>query len=114
MKDVRPQFTEEEYFALRAEADLLGISLKRLVRDRALGIATEDTPLCSARVLCAEMTACREVLNQIIQRETEADVRLYEDDIIRIEMTMCELEGIVTTFVGKMIRQVKRNGDIDV
>lgn len=114
MKDVRPQFTEEEYLALRAEADRLGVSLKRLVRDRAMGIVTEDAPLCSARVLCAEMTACREVLNQIIKRETEADVRLYEDDVIRIEAKMCELEDIVTTFAGKMIRQVKRNGNTAV
>ena len=55
MKDIRPQFDEEEYRQLRTEADRLGVSLKQLVRDRALGIVTEETPLCSTRLLCAEI-----------------------------------------------------------
>ena len=110
MKDVRPQFTDDEYARLREEADRMGVSLKQLVHDRALGIATEDTPLCSVKLLCGEMAKYREVLNQIIRRETEADIRLYEDDIIRIEMSMCELEGIVTAFVRAQLREGKRDG----
>lgn len=114
MKDIRPQFTEEEYHTLRSEADRLGISLKQLVHNRALGIASENTPLCSAKLLCAEMAAHRKVLNQIILRETEADERLLEDDIIRLEMSMTELEGIVTGFTTEVLRQAKRNGDIAI
>ena len=110
MKDVRPQFTEEEYFALRAEADRLGVSLKRLVRDRALGIATEDTPLCSAKLLCIEMAAYREVLNQIIQRETQANIHLYENDIIRMEMSVSRLEDTVIAYVRTKLREEKSDG----
>ena len=107
MKDIRPQFTEEEYTQLRAEADRLGISLKQLVRDRALGIETEDQPLCSTRLLCIEMAKYRNVLNKIILRETKADVRLYEDDIIRMEASVSGLEDVVTEFVKTKLKETK-------
>lgn len=110
MKTIRPEFTEEEYRKLQQEADSLGVSLKHLVRDKALGIATEDTPLSSTKLLCDEMTKYREVLNQIIRREVESDSRLFEDDIIRIEMTMSDLERIVTAFTRAKLREVKRHG----
>lgn len=63
MKNIRPEFTEEEYALLKQKADTLGVSLKQLVRDKALGIVTEDTPLCSTAMLCEEMSKLREVLN---------------------------------------------------
>ena len=107
MKDIRPQFTEEEYSQLRTEADRLCVSLKQLVRDRALGIVTEDTPLCSTRLLCEEVAKYRKVLNQIILRETEVDIRLYEDDIIRMEMSLSGLEDIVTEFVKAKLKEAK-------
>ena len=107
MKDIRPQFTEEEYSRLRTEADRLCVSLKQLVRDRALGIVTEDTPLCSTRLLCEEVAKYRKVLNQIILRETEVDIRLYEDDIIRMEMSLSGLEDIVTEFVKAKLKEAK-------
>ena len=51
MKTVRPEFEDKEYVQLKNEADRLGVSVKQLVRDRALGIITEDkwrsgTDLC--------------------------------------------------------------------
>lgn len=107
MKDIRPQFTEEEYSQLRTEADRLCVSLKQLVRDRALGIVTEDTPLSSTRLLCEEVAKYRKVLNQIILRETEVDIRLYEDDIIRMEMSLSGLEDIVTEFVKAKLKEAK-------
>lgn len=107
MKDIRPQFTEEEYAQLRTEADRLGISLKQLVRDRALGIETEDQPLCSTRLLCAEIAKYRKVLNNIILREIEADVRLYEEDIIRMEMSVAGLENVVTNFLNAKLKGEK-------
>lgn len=107
MKDIRPQFTEKEYALLRTEADRLGVSLKQLVRDRALGIETEDTTICSTRLLCEEMSKYRKVLNQIILRETQADVRLYEDDIIRMEMSISGLEDVVTEFVKTKLKETK-------
>ena len=114
MKDIRPQFTEEEYNCLRAEADRLGVSLKQLVHDRAIGIDSENTPLNLAKRLSEEVSVCRRDINKIIQRETRSEFGLYEDDIIRLEMSMCELEGIVTAFVGEVLRRVKRNGDSNI
>ena len=111
MKDIRPQFTEEEYNQLCSEADQLGVSLKQLVRDRALGITTEDTPLTAAKILSDEISKVRNVMNQIIRRETTAEIRLFEDDIIRLELAMKELEGIVAAFISEMIKKVKGNGD---
>lgn len=106
MKDIRPQFTPEEYSYLRAEADRLNISLKQLVHDRAVGKATTDNPLTAAQVLSDETSGIREDLNQIIRRETTADIRLYEDDVIRMEMAMTQLEGIVAAFIAEVLRKV--------
>lgn len=110
MKSIRPEFAETEYDSLKQEAGRLGITIKQLVRDRALGIVSEDTPLCSTKMLCDEMSKYREVLNQIIRREVEVDEHLFEDDIIRIEMAMHQLEEIVTAFVREQLREAKRHG----
>lgn len=106
MKDVRPEFTPEEYHRLSLEANRLGISLKQLVHDRAVRKSPGDSPLTAAQVLAREISQNREVLNQIIRRETAAEIRLYEDDVIRLEMAMTELEGIVTAFISEVLRKV--------
>lgn len=110
MKNIRPEFTEEEHAKLKKESDALGVSLKQLVHDRALGIVTEDSPLCSTQMLCDEMEKCREVLNQIIQREVESGIGLYEDNIIRLEMSTAELERVVIEFTRAKLREAKHHG----
>ena len=110
MKSVRPEFTEEEYAVLKQDADRLGVTVKQLARDKVLGIVTEDTPLCSTNMVCDEIAKNREVLNQIIRREVEGDEHLFEDDIIRIEMAMDELEEIVAAYVREQLREAKRHG----
>lgn len=114
MKDIRPQFTDTEYARLHQDADRLGISLKRLVHDRAVGIDSGGKPLNVAKGISDEISKHRELLNEIIRREIATGTGLYEDDVIRLEMSMCELEGIVAAFVGEMMRQVKRNGDAEI
>ena len=106
MKDIRPIFTDEEFQNLRFEAAQLGISLKKLVHDRAVNKAPDDNPLMTAQILAGEIAKNREVLNQIIKREITADIRLYEDDVIRIEMAMTELEGIVAAFITEILKKV--------
>lgn len=106
MKDVRPEFSPEEYNRLRFEADRLGISLKQLVHDRAVKAAPADNPLTAVQVLASEISKNREILNQIIKRETTAETKLYEDDIIRLEMAMTDLESIVTTFIAEILKKV--------
>lgn len=106
MKEVRPVFTLEEYQQLYAKANQLSIPLKQLVHDRAVGANPADKPLSSAQMLANEISKTRDVLNRIIQREITADPRLYEDDMIRMEMAMTELEGIVTTFISEVLRRV--------
>ena len=107
MKEVRTKFTEEEYAGLRTGADRLGMTVKQLVHARATEIAPEDAPLSAAKILSDEIAAYREILNRIIKRETTADIRLYEDDVIRLEMSMRELEGIVAAFISEIISRVK-------
>ena len=111
MKSIRPEFNEKEYASLKQEADELGVSLKQLVRNRALKIVTEDTPLSKAKFLGDEISKCREVLNKIIRRETYVEERLYEDDVIRIEMTMSELERNVAAFIAEEIKRWNAYGD---
>ena len=111
MKNIRPEFNEQEYIALKQEADELGISLKQLVRNRTLKILTEDTPLSKAKILSEEISKCREVLNEIIKRETCVEEHLYEDNVIKIEMAMSELERIVAAFIGEEIRRWNTYGN---
>ena len=51
MKELRLQFQESEHIHLKTESDRLGVSLKQLVHDRALGVSPEKTPMGSAKML---------------------------------------------------------------
>ena len=107
MKDVRPEFNTSEYERLTREASALGVSVKRLVHDRALGISTADTPLSVAKKLSDEISLCRDAINQIARREMAADIRLYEDDIIRLEMEMANIEAMVSAILTQTIKEAK-------
>lgn len=111
MKSIRPEFNEQEYMVLKQEADELGVSLKQLVRNRALKIVTEDTPLSKAKILGDEISKCREVLNEIIRRETHVEERLYEDDVIKLELAISELERNVAAFISEEIKRWNTYGD---
>lgn len=105
MKDVRPEFSPDEYERLEIDARRLSVSVKQLVHDRAVGIS-ENNPLNVAKTLSDEITKYREVLNKIIRLETSADVRLFEDDVIRMEMSMANLEAMVSAFISETLRKV--------
>ena len=114
MKTVRPEFEDKEYVQLKNEADRLGVSVKQLVRDRALGVVTEDTPLCSAKILSDGISEIRDAMNEIIRREMNADERLFEDDVIRLEMMMENVEKMVGSYITWAIREARANGDVTV
>ena len=114
MKTVRPEFEDEEYVQLKNEADRLGVSVKQLVRDRALGIITEDTPLCSSKIMSDEVSEIRAAMNQIIRNEMNAEVRLYEDDVIKLEQMMERVEKIVGAYITWAIKEARANGDVTV
>ena len=104
MKDIRPEFTPEEYDRLKAEADRLGVPLKKLVHDRAVQADTGVKPLTVAQILSMEMSQVRDVLNQIIRRESTVEIRLYEDDVIRLELTLARLEEITADFISQILK----------
>ena len=104
MKDIRPDFTAEEYERLKEEADRLGVPLKKLVHDRAMQADTGGKPLTAAQMLSIEMSQVRELLNQIIRRESSVEIRLYEDDVIRLELTMARLEEITADFISQVLK----------
>ena len=56
------------------------------------------------------MAQARECMNQIIRRETDAELRLYENDVIWMEKVMTELENNVCVLIKEILRQVKKNG----
>lgn len=104
MKEIRSEFTFEEYEKLKEEAGRLGISVKQLVHDRAVGTVPEDAPLTAAQILSNEMSVVREDLNEIIRRETGAKDRLYEDDMIRLELTMARVETATGDFIARVLK----------
>ena len=104
MKDIRPEFTPEEYERLKKEADRLGVPLKKLVHDRAVQADTGGKPLTAAQILSMEMSQVRELLNQIIRRESSVEIRLYEDDVIRLELTLARLEEITADFISQILK----------
>ena len=104
MKDIRPEFTPEEYDRLKAEADRLSVPLKKLVHDRAVQTDAGVKPLTAAQILSMEMSQVRELLNQIIRRESSVEIGLYEDDVIRMELTMARLEEITADFISQVLK----------
>lgn len=105
MKDVRPEFTPEEFEALKHDADLLNIPLKKLVHDRALQKEPDSDLFNTVLVLSKEISEYRAALNEIIKRETSADSHLYEDDIIRLEMSMANLEAVVSAVISDVMKK---------
>ena len=104
MKDIRPEFTPEEYDRLKAEAVRLGVPLKKRGHDRAVQADTGVKPLTGAQILSMEMSQVRDVLNQIIRRESTVEIRLYEDDVIRLELTLARLEEITADFISQILK----------
>lgn len=108
MTVVTVKFVPEEYESLQAEADRLQLSVTQLIRTQVLG---HGCALCKALTLSAEMSLIREQINQIIRREIAESPRLYEDDLIRLEQTMTELEKKVSQYILDVLRnEVIRNG----
>ena len=110
MKDIRLKFGDEEYESIRSDADRLQLSVRQLIHDRATGRDGMQAALYGAQVLSEEMGRIRGALNQIIRRETEAEIRLYEDDVIRLEGIMAKLEQMVVRYIADALREVKAHG----
>lgn len=114
MKEVRVKFSTEEFERLKERAEYLGLSTKELVHICAMGEAPEDTPLCATQLVCREISEYRQALNRIIQRETQAEIRLFEDDIIALEISLSGLERVVAEFVREQSKAVRKSGNIDI
>lgn len=106
MKEIRVKFTKDEYDWLSFDAGQFGASVEELTHDRAIGVFGEDWKLDAVKVLTEEMAKVREALNQRIRWETEAEERLYEDNLIRVELEVGRLEGIVAKYVAKVLKEV--------
>lgn len=106
MKEIRVKFTEEEYDWLRWNADQLGATVEEMTHDRALCYFFDDPRLAAVQILTEEMGQVREALNQRIKRETEEEIRLYEDNMIRMELEVGRMEGIVAGYVAKVLKEV--------
>lgn len=105
MKEVRIQFTPEEYENIKTDAEQLGVSLKSLIHNRTISNTSAST-FYLAKTLSDEVSLCRREFNRIIQREMRSGSGLFEDDIIRLELTLSEVEKIVTTFVSTKLKEV--------
>ena len=109
MKELRFLVTTEEYEKLQSDANQMAVSLKKLIHDRTVN--AEEGPLSSAMMIAKELSKYREVLNQIIQREITADIRLYEDDVILLEQAMAKIENNVASFIRDLMRKGRVNGN---
>ena len=107
MKEVTLKFRHDEYALLQADANKLQISVRQLIRNRAL---EAGCALCKAMAMSAELSLIREQINRLIRQETDQAPRLYEDDLIRLEMTMTELEQTVTRYISDLLTEVRAYG----
>lgn len=114
MKTIRPYFLDCEVAQLEEEAGRIGISVKDLVHDRAMKMVPEDAPLSSAKILADEISECRAVFNEIARREMGVKTRLYEDDIIRMEMALNNIEAMVAAYITQVLAEVKDDGKSEV
>ena len=105
-KKVRIEFTMDEYNWLAWDAGQLGVSMAQLAHDRAMGVFGDDLRLAAVQILSEEMVQVREALNRQIRRETESEIRLYEDNMIRMELEVGRLEGIVEKYISAVLREV--------
>lgn len=107
MREIRVHISQQDYDMLKNDADNLGISVRQLVNSRAVGC---DWQLAKAKLLCQEIAKCRELLNQIVRHETQREVGLYEDDIIRLEEMMYDIEKTTAAYVSAVLKEIKRIG----
>ena len=114
MKEIRIKFSTEEFKRLKERAEHLGLPTKELVHICALGESPVDSPLCAVQLVCREMSEYRSALNRIIQRETQIEIRLFEDDIIALEISLSGLEHVVAEFAREQSKEVRKSGDIDI
>ena len=105
-KKVWIEFTQKEYDWLRFDADQLGASVEEMTHDRAMCFFFTDPRLAAVQILSEEMAKVRDALNQRIKWETEEEIRLYEDNMIRMELEVARLEGVVGKFIATMLREV--------
>ena len=106
MKEIRVKFTDKEYDWLKFDAGQFDVSVEEMTYYRAMCYFGDDWKLAAVQVLTAEMAQVREALNQRIRWETEAEERLYEDNLIRVEMEVGRLEGIVAKYVATALKGV--------
>lgn len=114
MKDVRIKFSDQEYETIRSEAEKFHLSVRQLIHDRATGRDRIQAALYTTQALSVEMAQIRDGLNQIIRQETSADIRLYEDDLIRLEGIMAELEQTVTRYISGVLKEVHTCGNLAI
>ena len=107
MREIRIHISQQNYDVLKKEADNLGITVRQLIHSRALG---SDMQLVKVKLLCNEIAQCRGLLNRIVQRETNREEGLYEDDIIRLEEMMSRVERITAVYVRAALKEAKRDG----
>ena len=105
MQEVRPKFSVEEYESLKKDADRLRISIRQLVHDRAVNCNGDYSHLYGIQALSTEMALIRSEINQVIHREMDEEIRLYEDDIIRLEKSMADLEQVVAKHISRVLRK---------
>ena len=110
MKDIRLKLLDEEYDTIQSDAERLQLSVRQLLHDRATGRDGIQAALYTAQALSAEMGRIRGALNQIIRRETKAEIRLYEDEVIRLVGLMAELEQMVARYISGVIKGVHVHG----
>lgn len=111
MKEIRSQFSAEEYELLKADATHQHVSLRQLVHDRAVNPASAGSSLYEIQVLSNGISQVRDCMNKIIRQETHTELRLYEDDVIELEYRMFDLEQLVSDYISNVIKKgVNKNG----
>ena len=105
-KYIKVKFTDAELAGLQRDASLHNKSVNQYIHDCTTGAKLEISPVYAAFTVAEELSKIRNALNEIFRRETAADVRLFEDDVIQLDRRMNEVEVAVAEYLKSVRKEI--------
>ena len=106
-KYIKVKFNDAELANLKRDATLHNKSVNQYIHDCTTGTELVISPVYAALEVSSALSEVRNALNEIFRRETAADVRLFEDDVIQIDQRMHNVEVAVAEYLKSVRKELK-------